>query len=76
MLLNLSPLSRTNFIGVIGAVTDGIYEVDDDVDVEVIVACVDQGVAHVLVDDDLVWVTTLQSIKDQTMKFTFNSHRK
>lgn len=58
MLLNLSPLSRTNFIGVIGAVADGIYEVDDDVDVEVIVACVDQGVAHVLVDDDGVWVTT------------------
>lgn len=58
MLLNLSPLSRTNFIGVIGAVADGIYEVDDDVDVEVIVACVDQGVAHVLVDDDAVWVTT------------------
>ena len=36
-------------------VHDGISEEDDDVDVmfvEVIVACVDAGATHVLVDDD------------------------
>ena len=37
---------------VMGAVNNGIYEVEDNGDVEVIVACVNEGVTHVLVDDD------------------------